>query len=195
MKGGVYVSANRSNLIILGLGLGILTLGLLKLFNIISIDNAYMVSIAVTAFAFTFADFLDLFNEPKNKFLKRVLSSDTWNSFGILSFVIYPHIPMTDSNIVDNLNVFLTLASLGLVLVLIGLKSHFSNKKTFEQYNEYYNIVKEYPNNMKEYKEAYEAKISELEKNIELLKERIDIYDEFFRKTDNALKKNNHKNL
>ncbi|MFD3274410.1 hypothetical protein ACE3MS_30410 [Paenibacillus dendritiformis] len=125
-----------TNSFITFIGLSYCILGLLRAFGVTKIEFKFLFSLSLAGFWFILFDFIILLlerktndDQPKPQKLIHILKNVTL-LLCALSIVVIPFIPVKWNNyFLKQLNDGLVFCGLGLVIVLIGLKSVFELKK------------------------------------------------------------------
>jgi hypothetical protein len=176
MFGGLYM--NRSDSMIMSFGISVLGLGILRHLEIIKFDNAYLFSIALAALFFTIAEFADSPIITSRRKLYIILGPNTFYSIAIISMIIYPHIMKKyDESTLIKSNETVTLIALGLVIVLIAVKSIQNSSEKEKTINEYRLLVSDIKQFHEEYKDIKSKEVDVLKEMIKQYKIRIELYE------------------
>ncbi|QHT59881.1 hypothetical protein GXP70_07905 [Paenibacillus lycopersici] len=124
--------------IIIYLGIGYISLGLLKLMDVIKIEFKFIFSFSLAGFWFILYD-LFLFiletNTSRNRYISFGLRGGRQLSLflAIFTIVVVPFSPMKwNNNLLKQVNDSLVFIGLGLVIILIGMKTHRELKQSKE---------------------------------------------------------------
>ncbi|MBJ7997680.1 hypothetical protein JDS75_24795 [Bacillus cereus] len=109
------------------IGLAIIYLGIIYIFNLSTIPSALVTGISISGFCITLSDFFNKLNEDKyNKFMSQV--SEFLYFLAAISIITFPYMTVVISlpkDTLDKMSTITSVIALGLVFVSIG----FNNKR------------------------------------------------------------------